>query len=283
MLKQLTTKLCWLFIALALLPSKAIAEETIEITAFDYPPYMDEAARPQGLFIELVAAAFNAADVQVNFSFLPLKRSTSYVLSGKALGQMGTIWNFPPAKHEQLDTVAIFYYQVVGFYLKDRLSDVSFSSLEDLRPYEIGTIRGSSDAAIFALDPKLKVNIMPTMANMFQALVQSKRYDLLFTVELSGLSYIQRHYPNDIDEWQMTHDAVQGLLAQVVFSKKYPDYQKYMHLLQQGLSAIIANGRYMEIFQRYYGDKPVPNTALALDRPIYNIPLKTKDSIEIKP
>lgn len=270
-------------LATAQAESQAQPEEII-ITAFDYPPYMDESARPQGLFSELVAAAFEAVNIQVNFQFLPLKRSTSYVLTGKALGQMGTIWNFPPEQHDLLDTVAIFYYQVVGFYLKDRVKNVQFSSLEDLRPYELGTIRGSSDAAILAQDPLLKVSVMPTMAHLFQALYQSRRYDLLFTVQLSGLSFIQRHYPKDIDRWQMTQDAVQGLLAQVVFSKQYPDYQRYMHKLQNGLDTIIANGRYQEIFSYYYGGKPVPNTVLALDRPIYNLPIKhTQPQVEIKP
>jgi polar amino acid transport system substrate-binding protein len=248
--------------------------EQIKLTAFDYPPYMNESLPGKGLFCELVSEAYQSVGYDVSFDFYPLNRSTQYVIEGKALGQLGTEWNFPEdARKNAVQSVPLFYYRVVGFYLNDRLSAISFKSLKDLQGYRLGVIRGSSDAAILLDHPELNLTVeaVSLMEQMFKK-VDADRSDIGFTVELSGLTHIATHYPNEQDRWVMTQDAIQGILAQVVFSNKYKGSDKFMKALEEGIQRIRDNGTYLRVFKKYYGKRKVPDIVSDVNREIYVIP-----------
>jgi polar amino acid transport system substrate-binding protein len=251
-----------------LLPISGNADP-VTLTAFNYPPYMDESLPEKGLFCELVFEAYRAAGYDAFFQFYPLKRSTQYVIEGKALAQLGTDWNFPAdARKNDVQSIPLFNYRVVGFYRKDRFKTISFRSLNDLQVYRIGVIRGSSDAATLLEYQSLNVEEVTTMAQMFEK-VHGNRSDLCFAVELSGQFFIAAHYPGEQTKWGMTDDAVQELMAQVVFSKKYPDTEKYQKAFRQGVLLIRKNGVYSRVLRKYYGNR---TSAGDMSRKIYIIP-----------
>jgi len=254
-------------------PFAVSAEEKVTISAFDYPPYMDESLTGKGLFCELAYEAYKTVGYEASFNFYPLKRSTMYVIEGTELAQLGTEWNFPEeSRKKDIQALPMFYYRVVGFHLKDKFREIKFKTLKDLRGYRLGVIRGSSDSAILTGDKELKVEEVNTMEQMFKKLYLADRQDIVFTVELSGLSFINRNYPNDRDRWVMTEDAVQGLIGQIVFSKKYPNYGKYMEKFREGLNLIRENGTYMKVFEKYYGAGKVPKVVSDINKEIYVIP-----------
>jgi polar amino acid transport system substrate-binding protein len=255
----------------ALCPTVKAAEK-VAITAFNYPPYMDEALPGNGLFCELAYEAYRSAGVDVSFKFFPLKRSTEYVKRGQELAQLGTVWNFPEASRKDLQPVPMFYYRVVGFYLKDRFEEIHFKRLKDLRGYRLGVIAGSSDEAILKKDKRLKIEAVSSMAQMFQKLYLANRQDIVFAVELSGLSFIRKQYPGDMDRWVMTQDAVQGLRGDIVFSKKYPDAAKYIAKFKAGFGIIRENGTYQRVFEKYYGKGKVPPIVNEINREIFVLP-----------
>jgi hypothetical protein len=47
---------------------------------------------------------------------------TPHVIEGTMLGQLGTEWNFSEeARKSHVQSVPLFYYRVVGFYLKGKV------------------------------------------------------------------------------------------------------------------------------------------------------------------
>ena len=275
-MKLTEKKLCFadfaIIIAMLLcaVPFTASAEK-MTVTAFDYPPYMDESQPGKGLFCELAYEAYKSVGYDVSFKFYPLKRSTNSVIEGRELAQLGTEWNFPEETRKDIQALPMFYYRVAGFYLKDRFKEIKFKTLKDLRGYKLGVIRGSSDSAILKKDKELHVEEVGTMEQIFKKLYAG-RNDIVFTVELSGLTYIDRNYPGETDRWGMTEDAVQGLIGQIVFSKKYPDYEKYMTKFEEGLNLIRKNGDYDRVFEKYYGKGKVPAVVSDISKEIYVIP-----------
>lgn len=249
------------------------AQEKVTISAFDYPPYMDESLTEKGLFCELAHEAYKAVGYEASFKFYPLKRSTMLVINGKELAQLGTEWNFPErSRKKDIHAIPMFYYRVIGFHLKDKFEEIRFKTLKDLRGYRLGVIRGSSDSIILKSDKELNVEEVNTMKLMFNKLYLADRQDIVFTVELSGLKYIEKNYPNEKDRWVMTQDAVQGLMAQILFSKKYPNYKKYMEKFKEGLNIIRENGNYLRIFEKYYGSGKVPKVVSDISKEIYVLP-----------
>ncbi len=249
------------------------AEEKIAVTAFAYPPYMDDSLPEKGLFCELVREAYKGAGCEASFRFYPLKRSTAYVAEGKELAQLGTELNFPEESRKDIHAVPLFFYRKMGFYLKDRFKEIKFKTLMDLKGYKIGVIMGSSDSAILMKSKDLQVEQVGTMEQMFKKLYAG-RSDIVFAPELSALSFIRMNYPNEIDRCAVTNDVLQDLLGQVIFSKKYPDYGKYMDKFREGLNLIRENGIYLSVFEKYYGKGRVPADVGDLNRPVYVIPEK---------
>ncbi len=244
----------------------AFAEDRPVIAVFDYPPYMDHTLPDKGLFCALADAAFRAGGASVDFQFFPLKRATAMVERGIALSQLGTIWNFPESSRKELEPVSMFYYRVVGFYLKDRHKNISFKKLGDLKNYKIGVMRGSSDAqALESLD----IEEFSSVEALFSRVWKSPVFDMVTLVELSGLWHIRKYYPDDTERWGMTEDAVQGLLGQNVFSKKHPYYEEYLDKFRKGLALIRENGEYHRIFESYYGKGKVPPVVEDLDHAPY--------------
>lgn len=247
------------------------AEEKVAVTAFNYPPYMDESLPGKGLFCELVYEAYKAAGCEASFRFYPLKRSTDYVAEGRELAQLGTEWNFPEESRKDIHPVPLFFYRKMGFYLKDRFKEIKFKTLNDLKGYRLGVILGSSDSAILMKNKDLQVEQVSTMEQMFKKLYAG-RNDIVFAPELSALSFIKANYPNEIDRCAVTDDVLQDLLGQVVFSKKYPDYGKYLVKFQEGLNIIKNNGKYLKVFEIYYGAGKVPKVVSDISKEVYVIP-----------
>lgn len=248
--------------------------EKITLTAFDYPPYMDESLGKKGLFCELVSEAYKSVGYDVSFKFLPLMRSTHYVMKGEELAQLGTKWNFPKETNTStIESVPLFYYRVVGFYLKDRFKSISFKTLNDLKAFRLGVIRGSSDAAILQGNPNLNLEEVSFMKQMFNK-VYTNRNDIGFTVELSGLTFISKFYPKEKNRWVMSEDAIQGILADVVFSKKYPNAKTYINAFKKGVQKIRKNGTYHKVFEKYYGIGKVPSVVSDINKKPYIIPNK---------
>jgi ABC-type amino acid transport substrate-binding protein len=75
-----------------------------------------------------------------------------------------------------------------------------------------------------------------------------------------------------LEHWRQTDSIIQGLLAQVVFSKAYPHYDRYVAALQQGIRVIRNNGLYTRILEKYYGKGKVPDSVKNINQKPYTIP-----------
>ncbi len=261
------------FICVAVIYAEIAHAEEITLTAFDYPPLMDESLPGKGLFCELVSEAYQSVGYTVSFTFYPLKRSTQYVIDGEALAQLGNEWNFPEdARKQDVQSAPLFYYRVVGFHLRDKFNTMSFKTLKDLQGYRLGVILGSAVERLMVNSGlNLHVEAVPTMEQLFKK-VYANRNDIGFVVDLSGLASIAKYFPNEQDRWVMTEDAILGIVGQVVFSKKYPEMEKYLNSFNEGVQWIRDNGTYLRVLEKYYGIGKVPGVVSDLSKERYVIP-----------
>lgn len=229
---------------------KGGVNKKIRLSAFHYPPYMDESLENKGLFCELILKAYELVGIEVEFDFYPLRRSTKYVIEGRSLAQLGTIWNFPESVRSDLYPVPSFYYKILGFYLKTNYENIEFNNLEDLNKYRISTILGSSDEKLLKESGLLMINSVSTMEQLFKQ-VYLGRSDIAFAVKLSGIDTLKRYYLEDIEKWKITENYLQKIDAHVVFSKKYPNYLSYVEKLKKGLYLLKEKGKFYNIFQKY--------------------------------
>lgn len=236
---------------------------------------MDETLPGKGLFCELVSAAYLSAGYTVTFKFYPGKRAAEYVIDGQILASLGSERNYPEEVRRigMIRSARVFSFQTVGFYMKDRHRSISFKTLKDLKGYRIGVIRGASASILFSKYPDLNLDFeeVNTMEQMFRKAYHG-RSDIVFTVELSGYMFIAKHYPKEQDRWEMTSDILQSIYGDVIFSKKYPDADRYLESFRTGMQRIRDNGTYLHILERYYGTGRVPASVMDVTHKPFDIP-----------
>ena len=84
--------------------------------------------------------------------------------------------------------------------------------------------------------------------------LQTGRLDLWGVVDLTGLMYMKRLFPAESDNYKYSKAFNKGDVS-LVFSRKFANYKVYDDKFKEGLAVIKKNGKYMQIFEKYYGSK----------------------------
>lgn len=183
------------FTAMLALPVQA--EETVELTSLEWPPYTGSELPQKGASMAVVKAAFEAMDYDLKVRFLPWQRAVDQAKEEDAVAGY-----FPEYHAESLEEDFIFSDSIgtgpLG--LVERTDDpVEWSSLEDLSDHTIGTVSGYVNTAEFdamAEDGELSVEPVTDDATNLRkvaggriplAVIDSNVLEYLLSDELSNL------------------------------------------------------------------------------------------------
>lgn len=255
----------------AIFHSASARASPLQISVFDYPPYIHKKTPNKGLGADLIREAFRTENIQVEFVFHPAKRGATYVARGKLFATIGTLHRLPEEIRRQITSVPLFYARVSAFYRTDRLSPPSFKKLSDLDQYKIGVINGGIDNVLLKRRQSLKLTEVDSLNQIFQ-LVHNGRLDLGISFGLSGWIYLKLHYNQELDQWGIAQDVLASISAHLIISKKYENSQQYQRQFERGLKTIRTNGTYKHLFERYYGEGQVPLHVMDEQQKEYMIP-----------
>ena len=127
--------------ALFCLPEISFAEKIIVYSAV-YPPYqIDDNGKFTGVNTEIVKAIFHNAGIPFEIKYVPWSRAQKIVgddsLKNSAIYCLGR----NEQREKQYKWVGVYYYQKVNF-LTLKNSDVKINSLDDVKKYVTGLVRG---------------------------------------------------------------------------------------------------------------------------------------------
>ncbi|WP_034641486.1 substrate-binding periplasmic protein [Desulfovibrio inopinatus] len=133
--------------------------ETIALTSLDWPPYSSAHLVGHGATVEIVRQAFNAVGLDVEVHFFPWKRAIS-----TAQHDAHFVGYFPEYYAAHLSS-CLFSASIgespLGF--AERIDHpVSWKSLEGLKPYSIGVVKGYVNTAAFdslVMNEQLQVDL----------------------------------------------------------------------------------------------------------------------------
>jgi polar amino acid transport system substrate-binding protein len=179
---------------LSLSPAFCQDMKTIQLAAFDYPPfYSEENGEVQGIAVELVRELFARMDIQTEIRMYPLKRALAYLEDGKADGLMILIKTAEREAYIHY-TDPVLTVQGLIWTAADRKDvKVNFDRLEDLIPYKIGVTLGYSYGQKF--DDMLKqmhVDTGNSDYNNFRKLLVH-RMDIFPANEVVARSLFKKH------------------------------------------------------------------------------------------
>jgi ABC-type amino acid transport substrate-binding protein len=233
--------------------------ETLEVLSFYYPPFMGESSMSkEGIMPELIGAAFAETGVDIKLTILPTKRAISLISNNQSLAYVGILRTFPPEVQKNLEVYSFIKLRFLVFYKNSRFPNgLNFTQLSDLKPYSIGVIPGLTSAVGQANG--LKVEPANTLDLVFKK-VQGGRNDMGVAVDLAIKTMLDELFKGQASSYTI-HDSTPFVTAEstLLLNTKHPDYAKFAPKLKQGMKAIVNNGKWMEIMEKFYGKGNVPN------------------------
>ncbi len=241
--------------------SRASETQPLTFSTIDYPPLMGSRG---GIMTDVVSAAFATQGMAVDYNIVPMARIARLILEGEDTPVVGSLDWFHINRGDQVvHSVKIYSASLHFFYLKKRFpKGLEYQSLEELLPYHIGYIHGGSLIPMFRR-AGLKMQLVNDLTqNVKKSYAQ--RIDMFAAIELSGWELIHRDFADYAHEFAMVKQPIHRIEGDAIFPQARLGLKKQF---ERGLAEIQRNGRYVEIFRRYYGSQPIPEYVRAFERP----------------
>lgn len=240
--------ICGLCLAVMLVcPAGGGAEPAVRMGTLDWRPYISQTLENQGYVAEIVREAFRRGGLSVTFSFLPWARAVYMSKSGQLDGY------FPEYHAREVEAYAVFSEPFsggpIGFFKRSD-SPVAFETLEDLKPYTIGVVRGYINTEAFDSAAYLrKEPVRDDLSNIRKLL--KKRVDLIVCDRFVGLDLLKRHFPDEEGRIEFITPPLAVKELHVCFSKKTPGYEMRVERFNAGLRLMKADGTLDAIMKKH--------------------------------
>jgi polar amino acid transport system substrate-binding protein len=222
--------------------------QTVVLATGTWEPYVSEKQQDQGPIAHIVKRSFELAGIQAVMHFCPWKQCEILVADG------GVYAAFPYAETQYRNEFAeysdaIMVTRDAFFYLKERLGDVDFSSINNLKTYSIGSTIGYSHCEQLEKEG-IKPDPAPTEKSNFLKL-ESGRVDLVPSDELTGWKLIGELFPDQVNRFASTNAPCQRTPLRLMVSKSYPGAADITGKFNEGLAKLKASGEFKKILSEH--------------------------------
>ena len=239
------------------LQQPAYAAPPTVIAAVNYPPY--HVAEPvhdqrQGVSVDLVLAALKSLKASPTLTFVPMSRAKESLFSQGAAGLLGAKeWFNETSRSHDIEAIHLAPIEFVFFYHKHRFPEgVSYDQLQELLPYTIGSVRGSSTLPLLT-KAQLKLDLVADVEQNFKKL-SAGRLDLVAAVDLSGWQILKQQFPGTYQHYDVVKKPFFTTYASLLILK---ENRVLIKNIRQALVELHTRGEYLAIIQRYYRDQAV--------------------------
>lgn len=191
-----------------------------------------------GFLVAVTQRAFERVGYTVTVSYVPWARALRMVAAGEAEALLGA-YHTPERAERLLYTDPIGSAEVVFFGLKE--AGISYQSLEDLRPYRIGTIIGASYTPEFdAADFLMKEPVSDYLLNLRKLL--AGRVHLVLEKRSVVEHALATRFASEAPRVVSLDRPLKSARFFNAFSKALPGHERKVADFNAGLRAISADG-----------------------------------------
>jgi polar amino acid transport system substrate-binding protein len=226
------------------------AGEDVHLTTSEYLPFTTEYAKHHGFCSEIVSTIIKKMGMNPVYTFFPWKR-------GQEDLRNGIMWaTFPYVKTREREQAywfsaqPLFISKIRFFYHKDHFSNaVRWNTLEDLKSYRIGGVRGywyETDFAKAGLDVEYTTHPEESIKKL-----QSGRIQLYPVNNIVGWYLVEKHFPDSKNRFgalEKPYDTVQDYL---MVSKSYPNSEHLLKQFDAMFHKIKGTGEYQSILKKH--------------------------------
>jgi len=262
--------LCLIIVLCSCLLSLTTYAEHVQIVTFDYPPVMDSNNPQGGLMGEIVHTAFHEVHIEADLVYYPAKRMLLYFIgTEKYLACIGPVAlidrQSEDRKHQVIRVPPLVNILMVFAYYKPThgKKPTTYEQLTELSGLRVGTILGSNTIPLLQ---DAGINVSETSIESQIKMLKANRIDFAAIGFLTGLDLITKLFPGHEDEFAFIRKPIMELPTSIYFNKRFPKSDEYAEQFRTGLNAIIKNGQYIQILEKYYGKGNIPSEY----KPIFN-------------
>ncbi len=223
--------------------------QSVTMYAIVYPPYSvvnTQTGEVSGLAIDLARAAGKAAGVNVVIETVPMARiGLSFAESEH--GALIGLKNWVEDTNVETEALDILNLGFVFYYNKNRYPQgISYKTLDELKPYRIGNVRGS--ATLDTLETAyLNLHLIAEVTLLFRMLV-TERIDLAVGGDLTGRLIIRDLYPDKTAQLESTPNPFFATPVCLIFNKSDSET---IAKFKDDFRTIYKNGVYQKILESY--------------------------------
>lgn len=234
---------------LVALGAARLSGQPVTTYAIVYPPYSvvnAQTGEVSGLAVDVTRAAGKAAGVDVVIETVPMARIGVSFAENERVALIG-LKGWIEDKNVETEALEILNLGFVFYYKKDRFPQgLSYKTLEELKPYTIGNVRGS--ATLDTLEAaRLNLELVGEVTLIFKML-EAERIDLAVGGEITGRLVIQALYPGEISQLESTSLPFFTTPVCIIFKKSDSET---ISKFKDGIRAIYKNGVYQKILETY--------------------------------
>lgn len=251
--------LVWLLlVCLAATAGRAEAEsKPIVFLSTDTPPFWSPTLPDNGVGGAALGLVSAAAGVSYAIEYLPIKRfrrtQTPYMV--------GDPENLVSQEHRAIFPIGIFRSAV--FYYKPHHAVIDFDSLQDLRGYTLGALRGTIEDKDYFVRHGVNIEETNSIPSLLQMLKRG-RIDVCIIVAGTGRHTIRRLFPDEQDQFaQIILPALSRPLT-IIIDTSTPEGREVARRYGRVLEKTLHSQRYREILENYYGKDGIPGNLFDL-------------------
>lgn len=236
------------------IPSVRAAEKHVEISCSPWQPYCGEELSHGGIFSEIVTAAYARKGYTVRYTDMPWARVLETVKDGD-LDAAACAYYTEERNETYFFSDPVMQGGALVLYKKKGTDITAWKTMEDLRGYRIGVLRGSAYTSEFDQADFLEKEAASSELFNLKKLLAG-RLDLVL-MDPAVANYFIRQYLTDQEEFDTDEfDTVspplnEGQSVYLMFSRAIPDIQIKIQALNEGLKEIREDGTYNDILQKY--------------------------------
>jgi polar amino acid transport system substrate-binding protein len=226
------------FSILLLTSSPAISENLLSFATLEWEPYIGENLPSQGYVAEVVRLAYEKSGYGVNYKFMPWARVVKMTKEGKFDGYLPEY--YADELKESFLVSDPFPGGPLGLF-KRKNETIEYKTIQDLKPYRIGVVRGYVNTKEFDEANYLKKEEANDDLTNFKLLLK-KRIDLVVADKLVGGYLISKELPENKDDIEFISPPLEVKNLYLCISKKVPDAEKKLEMFNKGLKELEKEG-----------------------------------------
>lgn len=225
-------------------PSKG---NLIKLATLDWPPYVGQDLPKYGFTTAIISEAFKRAGYEVQVDFMPWTRVVQETEAGKYDAAF-------PEYYSDERAAAFFMSEPfasgpLGFY-KRKADKISYTKLEDLKPYRIGVVLGYINTPEFDAADYLQKDAANSDEQNLQKLFAG-RIDLAVIDKFVAQYLIQTSVPEAAGALEFMEPPLLDQALYVIFSRKVAGSEEKLQAFNAALKTMREDGTLERILEEY--------------------------------